>query len=606
MRSLLALSALAGSAYSASFGIGMSFGDDDYYDDAETMNIYEDSNAVAIPESFNVMNDAPNAAGNCECKCNCKFEPANPCNLDFIIVLDAASCVRNVWNEMKLRISTVANRLDNVYPLGGQSRFSIITYANSAKVEIGLEENLNFIEFSKRLDQVNTINEGSFLDRGLKELYSYSAQQRVADRKQVVIVVTNGKSHPDATVDRDTLRDYAVTLNDQLPGDMEAFYINTIVSVDLGGYSVEQFNGQIVRGSGNTFARVDSNNKDKYDCPGCGWNEKLFLDIQGRIVGRDGPLSLDNIISKTDLLHRMTALVENICPAAQAREVCTDCECNCYTEVGPAGKPGRPGPVGPPGIDGECGEDGVPGWDAEVGVPGPCGSDGIDGLHGHPGHHGKPGTEGDCGNVGKPGPRGGPGQPGPDGNGEGSQGSDGPDGEPGTPGAAGNPGSPGQDGQPGGRGAPGPSGSPGSPGSAGLPGYCGKIGRPGQPGEPGYRGADGAAGAPGDMGSDGQPGAPGAAGHYGAAGQPGDNGSNGEDGPEGERGVRGMPGRSGGRGGSKSTANLGSFVNDKVEELLAKYLVYLERSRGRTNPNFCQCQRYEEYARVFGVRVYGA
>ena len=104
--------------------------------------------------------------------------------------------------------------------MGSESRFSVITYAENATLKIGLDENMAFEQFAARLDTIQTINRGSFLDRGLEMAYRYTAQNRVDGRKQVVIVVTNGKSHPDANVDRDRLAIFARGLKNGMGGDI--------------------------------------------------------------------------------------------------------------------------------------------------------------------------------------------------------------------------------------------------------------------------------------------------------------------------------------------------------------------------------------------------
>merc|ERR1711970_1496925 len=128
---------------------------------------------LAVARSYEGRGDVENydsfsmdGASNCQCSCNCQFSQENPCNMDFIIVLDAASCVRNVWQEMLLRINSLARGVTHNHPMGSSSRFSVITYAEKAQVKIGLDENLTFEEFSKKLDGLSTINQGSFLDQG--------------------------------------------------------------------------------------------------------------------------------------------------------------------------------------------------------------------------------------------------------------------------------------------------------------------------------------------------------------------------------------------------------------------------------------------------------
>jgi len=500
-------------------------------------------------------------AANCHCECNCQPPKDEACKTDYFVLLDAASCVRNAWDEMKLRVDLIARNVNNDHKMGVDTRFAVMRYAKAAYNDINLNENLSYGAFSAKLNTLETFNEGSFLNVGLQKLLSEVQSAKQSGRKQVVIIITNGNSHPDANVKSEDIK----RLNSMVQGQL---YINTIIP--------------IVK---NEFERVNEN------CVACKWNKDLFVDQAGLDMDRQ-------IISKDKIENAMRKEIAALCYVAQPDRECNDCICTCQAPTGPQGPVGPNGENGAQGQPGRQGIDGPNGQDGAHGIDGPNGANGCDGAHGNPGSHGSPGQDGQPGSMGAPGIQGPQGPAGGKGSGQGLVG---PQGAPGAPGAAGQPGqdgAPGQDGRPGPQGVRGAEGAPGSPGEAGEKGASGDVGAPGNPGTPGFDGVDGAQGAPGAVGAPGRKGAPGKRGPAGAAGAQGAPGNNGQDGAPGPRGVRGMPGATGPRGSSNVSDNE-EFVRQKVRAILDKLLHGADRSQTHNNAGyneyFCQCKNFNLY-----------
>merc|ERR1712157_632522 len=294
-----------------------------------------------------------------------------------------------------------------------------------------------------KLNTLETFNEGSFLNVGLQKLLSEVQSAKQSGRKQVVIIITNGNSHPDANVKSEDIK----RLNSMVQGQL---YINTIIP--------------IVK---NEFERVNEN------CVACKWNKNLFVDQAGLDMDRQ-------IISKDKIENAMRKEIAALCYVAQPDRECNDCICTCQAPTGPQG------PIGPNG---------------------PNGANGCDGAHGNPGSHGSPGQDGQPGSMGAPGIQGPQGPAGGKGSGQGLVGPQGAPGAPGAAGQPGQDGAPGQDGRPGPQGvpgavgAPGRKGAPGKRGPAGAAGAQGAPGNNGQDGAPGPRGVRGMPGATGPRGS---------------------------------------------------------------------------------------------------------
>jgi len=481
---------------------------------------------------------------NCQCSCNCQQWHELSCQLDLYVMMDAAICVKDIWDEMKLRVTNLLKVLDEQYTIGDANsiRISIGQWAEHYEQIVDISSGQNFQEVSHSVSQMKWKNEGSYLNAslsgsgadygsGLVHTLEQDIRLNGNDRNRAVLFITNGKSH--RTVENSAIYSDLEQVRQMVDGRL---YFNTLVKI------------------------MD------YDCIACDYNRELLTAshrgrslVPGLMVRSEDNIMNDakmgSIISKNMLVNYFNQEVDHICQIRAQKEInakvdlenCQECQCKCYMPEGPSGLTGEIGEQGPPGCDGCDGNPGKPGDDGKCGIPGPDGVDGIDGRPGSPGNHGNPGPEGQPGRPGNMGPKG----------------------VTGASGASGAAGQPGQKGQPGKRGAPGPAGdagragAPGQPGNRGAQGHPGKAGpkgAPGQPGsigapgKPGMRGDIGAAGAAGARGAAGAAGAKGAQGKAGAKGLPGMQGPqgapgmNGKDGPVGEEGIQGNPGRVGADG----------------------------------------------------------
>merc|ERR1711981_990414 len=373
-------------------------------------------------------------SANCKCECDCEPPKDQSCRTDYFVLLDAASCVRNAWDEMKLRVDLIARNVNNEHKMGVDTRFSVIRYAKQAWMDIEVSENLNYGAFSAKLNTLETFNEGSFLNVGLQKVLQTVRSNKQAGRKQVVIIITKGNSHPDANVKPEDIS----SLNSMVQGQL---YVNTIIP--------------IVK---NDFERVGEN------CVACKWNKELFVEKAGLDINRQ-------IISKDKIEVAMRKEISSLCYFEQPDRECNNCICTCQAPTGPQG------PVGPAGLNGANGPNG------------------CDGAHGNPGSHGQPGQDGQPGSMGSQGITGPQGPAGGKGSGSGEQGPVGAFGAPGQAGAPGQDGAPGEDGRPGPQGQAGNQGASGASGEAGEKGASGQKGAPGNAGRPGFDGVDGAIGA---------------------------------------------------------------------------------------------------------------
>jgi hypothetical protein len=522
---------------------------------------------------------------NCQCDCECVPIVENPCQLDLYIMLDAAICVKDIWEEMKFRVDNLLLKIDDRHVIGNSNsvRISISKYADSTSEIISLGEEMSYSQLSSKLSEMTYLNEGSYLNNGIEGI-SQTIQRSMGslNRNRAVLFITNGKSHKNVT--NRSVMPALQRLRDLVQGRL---YFNTLV--DIAEY---------------------------LDCDACDFNRVLLnpfgLDrsyensfdsiTPGLLVKSDDTLNVDSvkeneyagaIISKLDLAKYFVPEVDFICnidalnrasSAVKEKQDCTQCTCQCEAMAGPQGIDGIEGEQGPEGCQGCDGEPGKPGEDGRCGMDGPDGIPGIPGRPGSPGAHGHPGVEGPKG------PNGEDGQPGVDG----AHGNSGGAGQPGKKGGLGRPGTPGPDGNPGdigGAGSPGalgPAGHPGKQGNQGQPGSRGNNGKPGQPGPkgaPGINGARGQTGSPGPNGNPGQDGSHGQKGFEGRQGRQGPAGENGSDGPAGAIGITGNPGKVGRDG------KLGRAPSD--HEIRAKIRAYLEQILPANGDNMVKNSPYE-------------
>ena len=139
----------------------------------------------------------------CTCECTCSPQAQTDCHIDVYFVLDAASCVKEQWGEMLLRMNLFARRTNNQKHI--HSRFSVIRFATKGIVDIPIDSGMEYHQFIAKLSDLNWLNEGSFLNTGLDAVESELKRVNNNNRK-VILLITNGKSHPDAKVDGGQLR----------------------------------------------------------------------------------------------------------------------------------------------------------------------------------------------------------------------------------------------------------------------------------------------------------------------------------------------------------------------------------------------------------------
>jgi len=417
---------------------------------------------------------------------------------------------------------------------------------------------------SNSLEQLKFLGEGAFLDKALNATIGHFAEhpradellQQIAvapptDPRKVVILLTNGKSHPSVTMDS--------------------------IEASVAG----------LRQAGITVIPISVTR----ECHGMGsdeWNEGLCPDpvVMNKLasIGRESGSTFMEMKSQDTLpnvLNELKDCFPKDLPPGELNAPCNNCTCSCELPVGPEGAKGAKGEAikgeegevgekGEPGVQGEQGVPGDKGDQGEVGPKGQQGPQGEPGVDGAKGEQGVPGLDGAKGDQGEQGVKGDQGEQGPEGakGDQGEQGETGPRGEKGNQGNEGPKGSTGEQGDKGDQGEPGigikgdegpqgpqgeegprgPKGSVGQPGDKGKQGLCGKPGPAGQQGEQGVPGVDGADGAAGPEGPQGPRGEDGSQGRPGIPGLPGAQGTQGRRGVAGERGPRGPEGNNGPKG----------------------------------------------------------
>lgn len=495
-----------------------------------------------------------NVPGNCECTCDCQDAPEEDCDLDLYILLDAAVCVRETWDEMKFRVNLLAKSIDEEYPIGSQVRISIISYAKSVVHNIKIDATndngnfLNYYELSEKIDKLDWMNEGSYLNNGVEFLRQVIKNDIANDdpnhlRQKAALLVTNGKSHK--TVADDVVAEVLIGLRDE---DEVQLFFNTLVPIQ--------------------------DEKTYEDCKVCDFNRKLIENLLEMTIRTDANLDrelvMGSVISKTKLVKYFSKELLYMCPHRIDPGYCTDCACTCEMPEGLEGLQGPPGLPGPMGRSSMSARMGLPGQPGRCGVNGPEGISGLNGRDGSPGAHGSPageGLNGFSGLVGAEGNQGRRGRPGSSGS-LGQAGEEGPAGLPGDDGELGPRGDDGEKGLKGPSGNPGPVGDVGDKGDKGDQGPDGPDGRVGPRGAAGKRGRRGAPGEHGDRGPAGQRGPQG---YPGVQGQQGLPGNNGKDGPVGARGIRGNPGPTG-KPGALQDLPPEKMVRERIRGVLQKML----------------------------------
>jgi len=561
--------------------------------------------------------------GECSCVC-CEDKPAPlvapKCPNDILVAVDSSACFRDHHRRMMKFLSKLVHRIGREeqleYSGASGTRLGLMQFSSDIIFPLDISSFEDYTnpssnraltsKVTQSLDDLKFLGEGAFLDKALNATVGHFAANPRPEGlcgcspNKVVILMTNGKSHPSVSMD----------------------------DIELSVAGLRQAGVKVI---------PVSVTRECHGVMSDEWNEGLCPDtvVMNKLagIGRDDGSSFLEMKSQDTLPNLLNELKDCGGPEAIVEAPCNNCTCSCELPVGPQGprgdkgdairgedgEPGRQGPqgakgergwpgdigdqgeVGPkgdqgvqgvPGVDGQKGAQGVPGIDGEDGEQGPQGPKGDEGEQGPKGNLGEqgvpgiPGLRGEKGNQGVQGPKGSTGEQGPRGpQGEkgvgikgdrGPQGPDGPEGQrgpkgnngpkgdngrqglcgkPGPAGAQGEQGVPGVDGADGSQGPEGPQGprgedgAQGRPGRDGLPGSQGPAGKRGLSGERGPRGPEGNAGAKGEKGEPstelGPPGVNGRPGQQGVAGERGRNGADGIQGPRGPQGPRGEPGVAG-------------------------------------------------------------
>lgn len=352
--------------------------------------------------------------GNCECKCchapGSYWEPPPPsCMNDIIVAVDSSACFRDHHRRMKSFLQRLVGEIHR--SKGSQfgvneTRLAIMQFSNATRdaifpVTLDHFGNYQVPRGSKDLKaEVNMViaklaflGMGAYLDKALDASVDHfawalprpdSAINNRRPLRKTVILLSNGKSHPDVTIQ-------SVERSLQY----------------LHGYGIKILPVSVTRQCYSSSV---------------GWNEGLcpdvaILNLLGKNSYSDGDkfLSMRSAGTVPIVVKEAT---ECLGPAVILDEPCNSCNCSCEL---PRGHKGLPGPRGPEGnsIEGQKGEVGPPGNngpDGRDGPQGPKGQEGSEGEVGPPGEKGDfglPGYEGPQGFKGEPGESGPSGEPGP-------------------------------------------------------------------------------------------------------------------------------------------------------------------------------------------------
>lgn len=487
---------------------------------------------ASIRASLHSVDQNGNDLADCTCKCGCGPEiqaDTVRCDVDLVILISAAACVKDYVMEMKTRVMSILDDYfeDHQGNLGQQyagfnSRVAIISYSTNTNIIFDMSSGA---DAAKRAiaswDYTQQLN-GDMMGKGLEEAYNMF-NNNDSGNKRALIVLTNG-GIKDGERDGGKTSTYSLKLR-SLGVDI---MVNTITDY------CETQKDCLMCCPDKAFLQSVLATTDRI----CDNSEKVFVPGQGYVRafdanGKQGKYyrgCLEHLKHECSVERSMDGM-------DQCGKQCS-CECNSVRPgipgiPGPDGRPGSNGAPGNPGANGKNGRSGIPGMPGSNGNAGPDGQGCVDGKDAH---DGRQGTVGPCGEPGSPGARG-------------INGDDGNQGPAGAPGNIGD------------KGAEGPAGDNGPRGPAGPAGSCGSKGEPGangQPGQPGNPGPDGDAGAPGQPGSDGQAGAQGLPGAAGQPGRPGECGRPGQPGTQGSRGIPGVNGIDGRQGPVGATGDLGS------------------------------------------------
>lgn len=458
--------------------------------------------------TFPTKRDAGYGTVATECTCDCcdpQPPPAEHPN-DILIAIDSSACFKEHHREITKFIMKLIVRISREQgcEFGRNTRVAIMQFSSDIQYELHFSDFEDYTNPSENKQLAAAINrvvkkltllgEGSFLDQALTSADEYLVRHARASSRKVLIILTNGNSHP-------SVQDSSVlAVRDSLHAH-GCLVIPVTVTTECTSWGCPNL---AIMSALSTAGHAIRNKRSAefYQMP-------------------NGDSCVANIID--DLKYGFSPEPEE----------CNTCTCSCDFPAPIPGQKGEPGqsiqgPRGQTGRPGEMGPRGIVGQTGPRGAKGEAGVNGETGPQGYPGENGRPGEEGP---QGKRGPRG-----------QDGVGIPGDPGRPGEPGKNGERGEPGRNGSPGENGAPGAPGAQGPQGQIGMPGIQGERGPQGLTGPLGQKGDQGCKGDNGENGLDGAPGAPGVNGIPGAVGKPGLPGMNGLD------GLAGLPGPQGPQG----------------------------------------------------------
>lgn len=485
--------------------------------------------AIRSPRSVVSMDDLADC--DCECPCQKVQSTQKSCDIDLIILVNAAACVKAWRNQMKITVEQIADKAFSQAANDYKLRVGVLTYSEEVRTIVDINDAKSYQSSRSIMQAVQTKWEknmqgnGDFLSRGLKAV-DQAFDYKSAARKVVMVVTNSGdSSNTEHSQEGKNIKD----MTKQLRGKSVELFVHTITSFCVTPKDCLMCcpNMSFLTSYIATSDKVCSNKPMDPSRP----NDRP-ADEHAKYFGD----------SCMEQMHYQCKGEEKA--VEECNKQCT-CTCNSVRPgragviglPGPAGEMGKPGKPGAPGASGKTGYPGMPGKAGQPGTPGKKCVNGKNAPNGRQGPHGPASTPGAPGNDGRPGDNGPAGPAGA----VGPAGAPGMQGPPGPAGARGAPGPKGAAGEPGRPGKPGCFGDDGEAGPAGKPGRDGEDGPPGAMGAQGAQGAQGAAGANGEAGARGEPGAPGPAGIQGPAGI---DGRQGKPGPQGQTGAPGLQGKS--------------------------------------------------------------
>lgn len=326
--------------------------------------------------------------GNCECKC-CQPPPAPllapQCDNDIIVAVDSSACFRDHHRRMKQFLQKLVGEIhrSNDFRFGiDKTRLAIMQFSSTQETPVRLDSFDNYQDppssknlkgkINEAITELGFLGQGAYLDKALNATADHFEEVRArlegGDRLQRrVIVLTNGKSHPDVTID-------------SVQRSVNYLRANGIKVLPV----------SVTRQCYSSSAE---------------WDEGLCPDVNILKLLGDGSYTEGDDFLPMRATGTVSTVVNEAtkCPGGPAPlvDMCNTCNCSCELPIGPRGLKGDKGLKGD-SIEGPQGDLGLPGEDGDRG---PAGPEGPEGQKGRKGTVGPPGEKGDIGPDGVDGPR---------------------------------------------------------------------------------------------------------------------------------------------------------------------------------------------------------